>query len=257
MALRVEGLRFSYGKRLILNGAELELREEEVLTLLGPNGCGKTTLLKCINRILKPEDGTVFIDGRNYFDLSEKEIAMSLGYVPQEHRPPFPYTVLEFVLLGRSPHLGMFSHPSERDRRIAMESLKTVGIEKLAKRAYTELSGGERQLVLIARALATNAKILLLDEPTSHLDFRNSHRILSLIRRIVREKRLSAIITLHDPNLACMYSDRIAIVNGGRIIRIGKPDEVMDEQILREVYGINVRILRVDGFNYIFAEVLE
>jgi iron complex transport system ATP-binding protein len=254
MVLKVEGLRFGYGKGLVLDGIELELNRGEILVLLGPNGSGKTTLLKCINRILRPLDGVVFIEGKNYFEMNEKEIARAIGYVPQDHKPPFPYRVLDFVLLGRSPYLGIFSYPGEEDRMIALESLRAVGIEHFADRAYTELSGGERQLVLLARALATNSKILLLDEPTAHLDFRNTHRVLAAIRRIVKERNLSAVMTLHDPNLACRYADRIALVGNCKILRVGTPSEMITEELLRQVYGIEVRILSLDGLKFAFVE---
>ncbi|MDK2795929.1 MAG: iron complex transport system ATP-binding protein [Archaeoglobaceae archaeon] len=256
MVLKVERLSFGYGKRIVLNGIELELKDGEILVLLGPNGCGKTTLLKCINRILKPSEGAVFIDGKNYLEMNEREIARSLGYVPQDHKPPFPYKVLDFVLLGRSPYLGIFSSPSEKDRSIAIESLKAVGIEHLANRPYTELSGGERQLVLLARALATNAKILLLDEPTAHLDFRNTHRILAAVRRIVKERNLSAIMTLHDPNLAYRYADRIAVIGNERVLKVGNPEEIITEEVLKEVYGLDVIILSLDGIKFVVAEVI-
>jgi iron complex transport system ATP-binding protein len=254
MVLKVERLSFGYGKRLVLQGVELELNKGEILVLLGPNGCGKTTLLKCINRILKPMNGVVFIEGKNYFEMSEKEIARSIGYVPQDHKPPFPYRVLDFVLLGRSPYLGIFSSPGEEDRMIALESLRAVGIEHFADRAYTELSGGERQLVLLARALATSSKILLLDEPTAHLDFRNTHRVLSTIRKIVKERTLSAVMTLHDPNLAYRYADRIALVGNRMILRIGSPSEIITEELLREVYGVDVRVLNLDGLKFAVIE---
>ncbi len=254
MVLKVENLSFGYGKRLVLQGVELELNKGEILVLLGPNGSGKTTLLKCINRILKPMNGVVFIEGKNYLEMNEKEIARAIGYVPQDHKPPFPYRVLDFVLLGRTPYLGIFSSPGEEDRMIALESLRAVGIEHFADRAYTELSGGERQLVLLARALATNSKILLLDEPTAHLDFRNTHRVLSIIRKIVKERSLSAVMTLHDPNLACRYADRIALVGNRRLLRIGTPSEIITEELLREVYGIDVRVLNLDGLKFTVIE---
>lgn len=255
MVLEVSGLRFAYGRHLVLDGVDLSLNEGEILVLLGPNGSGKTTLLKCINKILKPFGGVVLLDGRDVLRMDESEVAKHFGYVPQDHRPPFPYKVIDFVLLGRTPYIGMFSVPSRRDYEIAMEALRLVGMEGFADRAYTELSGGQRQLVLIARALATEARILLLDEPTAHLDFNNAHRVLKTIRRLVREKGLSAIMTLHDPNLAQIYGDRIALIHNRKIVRVGPPEEVLTEELIRMVYGIGVRLVRVDGFRFVVPEV--
>lgn len=254
MVLKVERLSFGYGKRLVLQGVEFELNRGEILVLLGPNGCGKTTLLKCINRILQPNDGIVIIEGRNYFEMSEREIAQSIGYVPQDHKPPFPYRVIDFVLLGRTPHMGIFSSPSDEDRMIALESLRAVGIEHFADRAYTELSGGERQLVLLARAIATDSKILLLDEPTAHLDFRNAHKVLATIKRIVKERSLSAVMTLHDPNLAYRYADRIALISKRRILKVGLPHEIITESLLKEVYEVDVKVMVFDGLRFAFVE---
>jgi len=252
MVLEVKSLSFSYGKRLVLEGIELDLAVGEILALLGPNGSGKSTLLKCINRILKPMGGVVFIEGKSCELINEKELAKIFGYVPQEHRPPFPYTVLDFVLLGRTPHLNFFSSPTKQDYERAFEALKTVGMEKFADRAYTELSGGERQLVLIARALASDAKILLLDEPTAHLDFRNTHRVLAIIRSIVKSRELSAVITLHDPNLAQRYADRVAVISEGKIVGLGRAEEVISEELIRKTYGIEVEIVSKNGFRFVF-----
>jgi len=257
MVLEVRELRFAYRKDLVLDGVNLNLNAGEILVLLGPNGCGKSTLLKCINKILKPFGGVVLLDGKEILKMEEKEVSKLFGYVPQDHKPPFPYKVIDFVLLGRTPHIGLFSTPSKRDYEIAMESLRIVGIESFADRAYTELSGGERQLVLIARALASEAKILLLDEPTAHLDFKNTHRVLETIRRLVKERNLSTIITLHDPNLAQRYGDRIALVHNRKIECIGFPEEVITEELIRRVYGVEVELLSTNGFRFVVPKVVR
>lgn len=257
MVLEVRELRFAYRKDLVLDGVNLNLNAGEILILLGPNGCGKSTLLKCINKILKPFGGVVLLDGKEILKMEEKEVSKLFGYVPQDHKPPFPYKVIDFVLLGRTPHIGLFSTPSKRDYEIAIESLRIVGIESFADRAYTELSGGERQLVLIARALASEAKILLLDEPTAHLDFKNTHRVLETIRRLVKERNLSAIITLHDPNLAQKYGDRIALVHNRKIECIGFPEEIITEELIRRVYGVEVELLSTNGFRFVVPKVVK
>ncbi|MEM2717325.1 MAG: ABC transporter ATP-binding protein [Archaeoglobaceae archaeon] len=240
-----------------LDSLNLSLNGSGIFAPLSPNGCGKSTLLKCINKILKPFGGVVLLDGKEILKMEEKEVSKLFGYVPQDHKPPFPYKVIDFVLLGRTPHIGLFSTPSKRDYEIAMESLRIVGIESFADRAYTELSGGERQLVLIARALASEAKILLLDEPTAHLDFKNTHRVLETIRRLVKERNLSAIITLHDPNLAQRYGDRIALVHNRKIECIGFPEEIITEELIRRVYGVEVELLSTNGFRFVVPKVVK
>lgn len=251
MGLEVKSLSFSYGRNLVLDGVELSLNFGEILVLLGPNGSGKSTLLKCINKILKPSNGVVLLDGKEVLKMGENEVSKIFGYVPQEHKPPFPYKVIDFVLFGRTPYIGIFSKPNERDYEVAMNSLRLVGMEKFAERPYTELSGGERQLVLIARALATEAKILLLDEPTAHLDFRNTHRVLGIIRKIVKERNLSAIMTLHDPNLAQKYGDKIALIYKGRIEKFGAPEDVIKEDFIKMAYGIDVELISMNGFKFV------
>jgi iron complex transport system ATP-binding protein len=257
MVLEVRGLRFAYRKNLVLDGVNLSLNAGEILVLLGPNGCGKSTLLKCINRVLKPLGGVVLLEDKEILKMEEKEVSKHFGYVPQDHKPPFPYKVIDFVLLGRTPYLGMFSSPNKKDYEIAMDALRIVGIESFADRPYTELSGGERQLVLIARALASEAKILLLDEPTAHLDFKNTHRVLETIRRLVKERGLSAIITLHDPNLAQKYGDRIAVIHNRRIEKFGYPEEVINEELIRKVYGIEVELLSLNGLRFVVPRVIK
>ncbi len=253
MVLEVKGLRFAYRGELkfVLDGIEMKLNDGEILVLLGPNGCGKTTLLKCINRLLKPIEGAVLVEDRNLIEMNERDIAKTIAYVPQHQKLPFPYKVLEFVLLGRAPHIGLFSAPRARDYEIAIEALKLLGIENLADRFYTELSGGERQLVLIARALASEAKILLLDEPTAHLDFKNTHRVLGTLRKIIKERGLSAIITLHDPNLAQRYGDKVAVVQNGRIFKYGLPKEIIDSELIKIVYGIEAFVLNFDNLRVV------
>lgn len=253
MVLEVRNLRFSYGLRFVLDGVEMTLNNGEIFGLLGPNGCGKTTLLKCINRILRPTGGVVLIEGKDTTKMNEIELAKKISYVPQSHNPVFPYTVLDFVLFGRTPYIGVFSNPKESDYEVAMRALKTVGMESFAERPYSELSGGQRQLVLIARALASEAKILLLDEPTAHLDFERTHRVLSILRRIIKKENLSAIMTLHDPNLAIKYCDKIAVIHEGKVFRYGTP-EIVDPELIRIVYGIESMVLKFDGLKVIIPK---
>jgi iron complex transport system ATP-binding protein len=172
------------------------------------------------------------------------KLARIVAVVPQEHEPPFPYSVGQIVLMGRAAYIGTFSTPSDGDVEIADQALEVLGIQRLKNTSYTKLSGGERQLVLVARALAQQTPVLLLDEPTSHLDFRNQLQVLQKVRRIVHEKRLTALVTLHDPNLAILYGDSVAVINHGRIQQCGIPDEVITEKLLQDVYETPVNILQ-------------
>ncbi len=252
MRILIRDLHFSYGANAFqLTDINLEVDDGEVVTLLGPNGSGKTTLLYCIAGLYRPQKGEILVDGKDLLKLPRKEIAKIIGVVPQEHHPPFPFRALDVVAMGRAAHLGLLGTPRRRDLEIAYQALEAVGASHLAVRIYTQVSGGERQLILIARALAQEPKILLLDEPTAHLDFKNQVRVLSLVKQLVRRRELAAIITLHDPNLASMFSDRIAIMGEGRIVALGSPEEVLVPSILSRVYAFPVDVHKVNGLNLI------
>ncbi|NLO98297.1 MAG: ABC transporter ATP-binding protein [Peptococcaceae bacterium] len=242
MILEIRDGSYSYGKNPpVFKKLNMELKETQFLCLLGQNGCGKTTLLKCLAGILPLSAGEVRINGKNLSAMSRREIALTIGYVPQEQETAFPFTVKEMVLVGRAPSLGFFSSPSAKDIAIAEEALERVGISKFKDKRFTELSGGERQLVLIARVLAQQAQILLLDEPTSHLDFKNQVVILRLIKDLAQEGR-AIIMTTHNPNHAFIYSNRVALMHQGKILTLGNPAEVLLESNLSQAYGVNVRL---------------
>ncbi|RLI89057.1 MAG: ABC transporter ATP-binding protein [Archaeoglobales archaeon] len=247
--LEVKNLKFRYNGFEV--NASLKVNEREILTLLGPNGSGKTTLLRCVYGILKPRTPCVYLDGKDVHSMDLRERAKNMGYVPQIHHPSFPYTVLEFVVMGRASQISTFESPGGEDYRIAMNALKLVGIENLADKPYTQISGGQLQLALIARALVQNPKAILFDEPTAHLDFKNQIKVLEMIRRITFEKNIATILTLHDPNLAGIYSDRIALVKDGKIYAIGRPEEVLTENELGHVYEMGVRVISVDSFRLV------
>lgn len=244
----IKNLSFSYnGHNKVLKNINLEIKPGKILALLGPNGSGKTTLLKCIFGSLKPTNGSIYIDGKESNLLSPQELARCVGGVPQEHHPAFPYRVIDVVVMGRTPYLDLFSAPSSLDYKKAEKVLKELGIFHLAYKPYTQLSGGERKIVLIARALVQDPKVLLLDEPTAHLDVKNKIKILTLIRELTKKRRTLAVIrTLHDPNEALLFSDEIALLEKGSIVYLGPSNEI-DEKLLEKVYGIPFKIIEDNG----------
>lgn len=253
--IRVEGLRFQHrgSPEPALRGVSLHVAEGEVAALLGPNGSGKTTLFQCLAGLWRPEGGSVRLGGAEVRALSPRERARRVAVVPQNHAPAFPYTVLDAVLMGRAAHLGPLSAPCRRDRELAEQALAAVGVTQLGGRVYTRLSGGERQLVLIARALAQEAPVLLLDEPTSHLDFRNQFLVLERVREIAAERRLTVLMTLHDPNLALGFARRVILLRAGAVAAAGPVDEVLVEANLSKLYGFPVRVVEADGRRVVCA----
>ena len=247
--LKVEGLSYSYGD-FGIEEINLEVGRGELVVIIGPNGAGKSTLLKVIYGLLKPLKGWVTINGKDVHSLSPGERAKLLGYVPQSHVPAFPFKALDFVLLGATPEIGLFGSPGRHHRARALELLKLFGLEKYKDRPYTALSGGQMRLLLLARALMTSPKYLLLDEPTSELDLKNSLLVMQTVKRLTR-KGVGALAVLHDPNLAYPFADRVALMSGGKIIAVGKPDDVLEEKLLSEVYGIELKIIECNGERFL------
>jgi len=245
--IRLESAAFSYGKHPIFRGLNLQLEQGKILCLLGPNGCGKTTLLRCVSGLAPLQEGRVLVDGKDMALFGEVERARIIGFVFQEHNVLFPYTVLDVVRMGRAPHLGLFSVPSKQDTQIAEEAIELVGIARLRLQRYTEISGGERQLALIARALAQEPSILLLDEPTSHLDFGNQTLILETISRLTRQRGLAVLMATHVPDHALFIATEVALMKAGDFLATGTPREVVTEKNLKDLYGIDVRIVAVSG----------
>jgi iron complex transport system ATP-binding protein len=247
MIVEVRNAAFGYdGMGNVFEGIGLAGLGGEVFSILGPNGSGKTTLLKSINGLHKLRKGEIYIEGKSINSLKRRDIGKKVGYVPQTQDLTFPYTVLEMVLMGRGPHLGLFASPSNQDIEIAGEAIETLGIAHLANRPYSNISGGEAQLVLIARAMTSEPMVLLLDEPTSHLDFKNQMVILNMLEKLSKEKNIAIIMTTHFPDHAISISDKALLLGNGKASMVGSTLNVITEHNLNDVFEIDARIISFD-----------
>jgi iron complex transport system ATP-binding protein len=242
--LAAHALGFGYGAKAVGRSVDLAVRPGEVLCLLGPNGSGKTTLFKTMLGLLPPQAGDVRLDGAPMASLSRQQIARRVAYVPQAHSAQFPFRVLDMVVMGRTAHLGLFASPTREDRRKALEALAALGIAGLAENEYTRISGGQRQLALIARALAQDAPAIVMDEPTASLDFGNQVVVLAEVKRLAAQG-LAVLLSTHDPDHAFSVGNRVALLDAGRLIAQGLPAEVLTPERLREVYGVSVVVERL------------
>ena len=242
----VKNISFDYDGEEIFSDISFSIDRGDVLCILGPNGTGKTTLIKCLNGLHDINSGEILIEGRNIKKLSFKQISKHIGYIPQSHVPSFPFKVFDVVLMGRAPYLNLTDSPKSEDVEIATEALKTLGIEDLKDKEYTNLSGGERQLVFLARVLCQKPDILILDEPTSHLDFGNQIKLLEIIDNLAKTG-LSIIMSSHFPDHAFLSSTKVAIMKDKKFIDFGVPDDVVTEDNLKKAYSIDVKLMELDG----------
>lgn len=252
-AIAARDIGFDRGSRKILSNINLEIRRGEVVALLGPNGAGKSTLLRLMLRLLRPARGSIEICGAALASLSRRALASTLAYVPQHHTPPFPYTVAQVAALGRMAATGLFGMPREQDRDAVTAALDRLGIAHLASRDYTAISGGERQLALIARALVQDARILLLDEPDTGLDYGNQRRLLNLMQNF-GDEGYTIVFTTHHPDHALYAANRAIVIDGGGAVADGEPSSVLTQDVIREVYGVGVRMID-SGRHKVFAPV--
>jgi ABC-type cobalamin/Fe3+-siderophores transport system ATPase subunit len=244
--IQVTNITFSYGDRsgAVFRDVSLSVGRGDIYCILGPNGTGKSTLLKCLCGVLRVQRGKILVEGDDLTELSPSETARSIGFVPQGLASAFPFIVKDIVVMGRAPHLSLLASPTREDRRIAYSAMERSGVLRLAERPCNGISGGEWQLVLIARALAQESKILLLDEPTSHLDLGNQVRILEVIRELA-SGGITILMATHFPDHALMVANRTAILNNGSITHEGPPDKVITSENMRVAYGTEVRVLEI------------
>ena len=244
MILKVENLSCGYGKKTILENINFSTKEGELWCILGPNGVGKTTLFKSLLGLIPSKGGKILLNNKEMKTLSQKEISKKISYVPQIHVPPFPFKVIEVILMGRNPHFS--GKISEKDLDVVENAMKLLNIEYLKDMPYTEISGGERQLVLIARAIAQETDILVLDEPTSNLDFGNQIKVIDYLRDLVKIGK-TVIMTSHFPDNAFLPETNLIIIGRNGFLKIGKGKDILTEDILEKIYNVNSKIVSLNN----------
>jgi iron complex transport system ATP-binding protein len=242
MSVVIESLTAGYGRQVVLKEITSEVHTGRVCALIGPNGSGKTTLMRCINAILSPTRGRVVVAGTDVSFAGRSRIARLISVVPQNNYAPFAFSSLEMILMGAATRVKAWSSPGKEETEKARMVCAELGIEDLLAKSFTHLSGGQKQLVLLARALYQDAPVMLLDEPNSHLDFANQHRIMERVRKTVKEKGVTAVITLHDPNLALCYCDDVLMLKDGKVVAAGPTSEMMSNEYLTVGLGDNIMV---------------
>lgn len=244
--MTVENLSFAYDGHEVLKNVSFRAEYGEFLSVLGPNGVGKSTLFRCMLGLLRPQKGSTCIDGKAISEMSAQELARRIAYIPQAHSPAFNFSVFDMVLMGTTAQLGKFTSPGESQRALAAEALEHLGISHLKDRGYRAISGGERQLVLIARAIAQQAKILIMDEPSANLDFGNRIRVMQTVRKLANDG-YAVIQSTHDPDQAYLYSDKIIALYGGEVLAWGTPQETVCNEVISRLYGVDVSVCSLRG----------
>jgi iron complex transport system ATP-binding protein len=246
MSLLVENLSFSYGERAVLQGVSFEAQKGEFLSILGPNGVGKSTLFRCILGTLRVREGRICVNGRDVAGLSQRQRARCFAYIPQIHRPTFGYSVLDTVLMGTTRRLSAFQRPGQAQEKLALAALERMGVVRLAQRDFSRLSGGEQQLVLIARAIAQQSDVLIMDEPTSALDYGNQLRVLQQVRALSREG-YTVLLSTHNPQHALTFADRVLALQNGAAVALGESKSVLTPELIRRLYGVETVLADTPG----------
>lgn len=246
MMLRVTGLRYAYKKHEVLKGVDFSADLGQCICLLGENGAGKTTLFRCLLGFLRGYKGQVFIDEVDGRNLTIQETARKIAYIPQAHMPTFNYSVYETVLMGTNAQIGSFRTPGAKDRETVWEMLKLMNITHLAEQGYAEISGGERQLVLIARALAQKSRILVMDEPTANLDYGNQFRVMRQVKQLAQKGYL-VVLSTHNPEHALLYADQVLVIQSGIAVLYGEPEKVLKPDVIERIYGVSVELQVMHG----------
>jgi len=259
MAVKLEckSLKFKYGQKDILNDISFCVKSGSFCAILGRNGSGKTTLLHCLNGVLKPFSGKIYINSRDIASLSQKNIAKQISLVPQEHIEVFPFKVIDVVVMGRAPFIGMTKTPGELDYKYAMEALQNLNAQNLAPKNFNRISGGERQIALLAMALAQASKIMLLDEPTNHLDFNNQYHLLGRIKNLCKTNNLSVVASMHDPNMAMLFADKVIMIKNNHVIAQGPARKVMTKASISELYDTQTTQIKIDDQKSFFLPEVE
>jgi iron complex transport system ATP-binding protein len=238
IGLEVQNLGLAYGRNVVMRDLTFQVTPGEVVGLIGPNGSGKSTIIKALSHVIFPCSGKILLDGRNISEISRADLARLVGVVPQMPLLPSTFTAFEIVLMGRNPHLGFLQYEGARDLAITWQAMERTATQSLAERRVGELSGGEIQSIVIARVLAQEPKLILLDEPTANLDIRHQVEILDLIKNLCLENNLAVLVALHDLNLASQYCDQLILINRGRVHAQGTPREIINSRNIKEVYGV-------------------
>ncbi|SFM27205.1 ABC transporter ATP-binding protein [Methanolobus profundi] len=249
VTVNINEICFGYSSTKILDNVSVDIDRSSFVSIVGPNGAGKSTLLKCVNKLLEPGSGMIIVDNNNVQEMKRMEVARNVAYVPQSSNRVFPTTVFETVMMGRRPHLGWFSNETDKER--VWQILEEMGLDDLALRNFDELSGGQQQKILIARALAQETGVILLDEPTSNLDIWHQLDVMENVRSLVNNKNVTALMVVHDLNMASKYSDRILMMKNGKIVSAGDPASVLTCENIENVYGVEAHVHEHAGIPYV------